>query len=134
MTNSILIGKVIYSKLSENQTIQEVIADRIYPVIAEQTTNYPFIIYYRNSVVNTIFNKDGSVEDNVDFTVTVVSTKYNESADLANEIRKIFEKREIPNNVIRITNSRLIGIDESYEDNAYVQSLTFSCTVNNIKI
>lgn len=134
MIDSILIGKVIYSKLSENQTIQEVIADRIYPVIAEQTTNYPFIIYYRNSVVNTIFNKDGSVEDNVDFTVTVVSTKYNESADLANEIRKIFEKREIPNNVIRITNSRLIGIDESYEDNAYVQSLTFSCTVNNIKI
>ena len=132
MIDSILIGKVIYSKLSENQTIQEVIADRIYPVIAEQTTNYPFIIYYRNSVVNTMFNKDGSVEDNVDFTVTVVSTKYNESADLANEIRKIFEKREIPNNVIRITNSRLIGIDESYEDNAYVQSLTFSCTVNNI--
>ena len=132
MIDSILIGKVIYSKLSENQTIQEVIADRIYPVIAEQTTNYPFIIYYRNSVVNTMFNKDGSVEDNVDFTVTVVSTKYNESADLANEIRKIFEKREIPTNVIRITNSRLIGIDESYEDNAYVQSLTFSCTVNNI--
>lgn len=132
MTNSILIGKVIYNKLSENQTIQEVIADRIYPVIAEQTTNYPFIIYYRNSVVNTIFNKDGSVEDNVEFTVTVVSTKYNESADLANEIRKIFEKREILNNVIRITNSRLNGIAESYEDNAYVQSLTFSCTVNNL--
>lgn len=132
MTNSILIGKVIYSKLSENQTIQEVIADRIYPVIAEQTTNYPFIIYYRNSVVNTIFNKDGSVEDNVEFTVTVVSTKYNESADLANEIRKIFEKREILNNVIRITNCRLNGIAESYEDNAYVQSLTFSCTVNNL--
>ena len=132
MINSILIGKVIYSKLSENQTIQEVIADRIYPVIAEQTTNYPFIIYYRNSVVNTIFNKDGSVEDNVEFTVTVVSTKYNESADLANEIRKIFEKREILNNVIRITNSRLNGIAESYEDNAYVQSLTFSCTVNNL--
>lgn len=132
MINSILIGKVIYNKLSENQTIQEVIADRIYPVIAEQTTNYPFIIYYRNSVVNTIFNKDGSVEDNVEFTVTVVSTKYNESADLANEIRKIFEKREILNNVIRITNSRLNGIAESYEDNAYVQSLTFSCTVNNL--
>lgn len=132
MTNSILIGKVIYNKLSENQTIQEVIADRIYPVIAEQTTNYPFIIYYRNSVVNTIFNKDGSVEDNVEFTVTVVSTKYNESADLANEIRKIFEKKEILNNVIRITNSRLNGIAESYEDNAYVQSLTFSCTVNNL--
>lgn len=132
MIDSILIGKVIYSKLFENQTIQEVIADRIYPVIAEQTTNYPFIIYYRNSVVNTIFNKDGSVEDNVEFTVTVVSTKYNESADLANEIRKIFEKREILNNVIRITNSRLNGIAESYEDNAYVQSLTFSCTVNNL--
>ena len=132
MINSIQIGKVIYSKLSENEIIQNVVADRIYPVIAEQTTNYPFIIYYRNSIVNTIFNKDGSVEDDVSFTVTVVSTKYNESADLANEIRKIFEKKQIPNNLMRITNSRLIAIDESYEDNAYVQRLTFSCTVNNI--
>ena len=132
MINSIQIGKVIYSKLSENEIIQDVVADRIYPVIAEQTTNYPFIIYYRNSIVNTIFNKDGSVEDDVSFTVTVVSTKYNESADLANEIRKIFEKKQIPNNLMRITNSRLIAIDESYEDNAYVQRLTFSCTVNNI--
>lgn len=132
MINSIQIGKVIYSKLSENEIIQNVVADRIYPVIAEQTTNYPFIIYYRNSIVNTIFNKDGSVEDDVSFSITVVSTKYNESADLANEIRKIFEKIQIPNNLMRITNSRLIAIDESYEDNAYVQRLTFSCTVNNI--
>jgi hypothetical protein len=132
MINSIQIGKVIYSKLSENEIIQNVVADRIYPVIAEQTTNYPFIIYYRNSIVNTIFNKDGSVEDDVSFSITVVSTKYNESADLANEIRKIFEKKQIPNNLMRITNSRLIAIDESYEDNAYVQRLTFSCTVNNI--
>ena len=132
MINSIQIGKVIYNKLSENEVIQNVVADRIYPVIAEQTTNYPFIIYYRNSIVNTIFNKDGSVEDDVSFSITVVSTKYNESADLANEIRKIFEKKQIPNNLMRITNSRLIAIDESYEDNAYVQRLTFSCTVNNI--
>jgi len=132
MINSIQIGKVIYNKLSENEIIQNVVADRIYPVIAEQTTNYPFIIYYRNSIVNTIFNKDGSVEDDVSFSITVVSTKYNESADLANEIRKIFEKKQIPNNLMRITNSRLIAIDESYEDNAYVQRLTFSCTVNNI--
>lgn len=132
MINSIQIGKVIYNKLSENEIIQNVVADRIYPVIAEQTTNYPFIIYYRNSIVNTIFNKDGSVEDDVSFSITVVSTKYNESADLANEIRKIFEKKQIANNLMRITNSRLIAIDESYEDNAYVQRLTFSCTVNNI--
>lgn len=132
MINSIQIGKIIYNKLSENEIIQEVVADRIYPVIAEQTTNYPFIIYYRNSIVNSIFNKDGSVEDDVSFSITVVSTKYNESADLANEIRKIFEKKQIPNNLMRITNSRLIAIDESYEDNAYVQRLTFSCTVNNL--
>lgn len=132
MINSIQIGKVIYNKLSENEIIHNVVADRIYPVIAEQTTNYPFIIYYRNSIVNTSFNKDGSVEDDVSFSITVVSTKYNESADLANEIRKIFEKKQIPNNLMRITNSRLIAIDESYEDNAYVQRLTFSCTVNNL--
>ena len=30
-----------------------------------------------------------------------------------------------------ISNVRLLGVDESYEDNAYVQRLNFECKVNN---
>lgn len=130
MTNSILIGKVIYSKLISNQLITDIVNDRVFPVIAEQTTTFPFIIYYRVSISNNLYNKDGSVEDNVVYSITVVSTNYNESAELANEIRKIFDKKQITNDIMRITDSRLIEIDESYEDNSYVQKLTFSCTVN----
>lgn len=130
MTNSILIGKVIYSKLISNQLIADIVNDRVFPVIAEQTTTFPFIIYYRVSISNNLYNKDGSVEDNVVYSITVVSTNYNESAELANEIRKIFDKKQITNDIMRITDSRLIEIDESYEDNSYVQKLTFSCTVN----
>ena len=130
MTNSILIGKVIYSKLISNQLIADIVNDRVFPVIAEQTTTFPFIIYYRVSISNNLYNKDGSVEDTVVFSITVVSTNYNESAELANEIRKIFDKKQITNDIMRITDSRLIEIDESYEDNSYVQKLTFSCTVN----
>ena len=130
MTNSILIGKVIYSKLISNQLIADIVNDRVFPVIAEQTTTFPFIIYYRVSISNNLYNKDGSVEDTVVFSITVVSTNYNESAELANEIRKIFDKKQITNDIMRITDSRLIEIDESYEDNSYIQKLTFSCTVN----
>lgn len=130
MTNSILIGKVIYSKLISNQLIADIVKDRVFPVIAEQTTTFPFIIYYRVSISNNLYNKDGSVEDTVVYSITVVSTNYNESAELANEIRKIFDKKQITNDIMRITDSRLIEIDESYEDNSYVQKLTFSCTVN----
>lgn len=130
MTNSILIGKVIYSKLISNQVIADIVDDRVFPVIAEQTTTFPFIIYYRVSISNNLYNKDGSVEDTVVYSITVVSTNYNESAELANEIRKIFDKKQITNDIMRITDSRLIEIDESYEDNSYVQKLTFSCTVN----
>jgi len=130
MTNSILIGKVIYSKLISNQLIADIVNDRVFPVIAEQTTTFPFIIYYRVSISNNLYNKDGSVEDTVVYSITVVSTNYNESAELANEIRKIFDKKQITNDIMRITDSRLIEIDESYEDNSYVQKLTFSCTVN----
>jgi len=130
MTNSILIGKVIYSKLISNQLIADIVNDRVFPVIAEQTTTFPFIIYYRVSISNNLYNKDGSVEDTVVYSITVVSTNYNESAELANEIRKIFDKKQITNDIMRITDSRLIEIDESYEDNSYIQKLTFSCTVN----
>lgn len=125
MTNSIMIGKVIYQKL------KDLAGGRIYPVVAEQSTVYPFVVYYRTAVQNTNYNKDGYSEDAVSFTVCVVSDKYNESCTLAHQVRERLECQRIKGNGMVITSIRITGIDESYEDNAYVQRLNFECIVNN---
>ena len=131
MTNSILIGKAIYNVLMEDETIQSYVSGRVFPLVAEQSTNYPFIVYWRNSVQSVNYTKDGYGEDSVDFTVLAVSDKYQVSIFIANLIRMVLEKRRIISEDMLITNVRLVGIDESWSDNAYIQTLNFQCTVNS---
>ena len=131
MTNSILIGKAIYNVLMEDETIQRYVSGRVFPLVAEQSTNYPFIVYWRNGVQSVNYTKDGYGEDSVDFTVLAVSDKYQVSILIANLIRMVLEKRRIISEDMLITNVRLVGIDESWSDNAYIQTLNFQCTVNS---
>ena len=130
MTNAILIGKHIYSFLKNDATISGLCGNRIYAVVAEQGTNYPFIVYYRSTVQSNNFTKDGFNEDSVEFSVIAVSDKYNTSVDIANQIRKVLEKRRLDCSDMIISNVRLVDIDESWSDNAYIQTLNFTCTVN----
>lgn len=130
MTNSILIGKTIYNKLLEDNVIQSYVEGRIFPLVAEQSTNYPFIVYWRNEIQSINYTKDGYGEDSVEFTVVAVSDKYNVSLQIANQIRKVLEIRKIASEDMIVSNIRLVGIDESWNENTYIQTLNFSCTVN----
>ena len=51
------IGKVIYELLSKNEELKKVVDTKIYPLIADETTSFPFIIYRRTGIVND-GNKD----------------------------------------------------------------------------
>ena len=130
MTNSILIGKTIYNKLLEDETIQSYVNGKIFPLVAEQSTTFPFIVYYRNGIQTINYTKDGYGEDSVEFTVIAVSDKYNVSLMIANQIRKVLEIRKIESEDMLLTNIRLVGIDESWSENTYIQTLNFQCTVN----
>lgn len=71
MLNSILIGKLIYSLLFNNQNIQRTCKGRIFPLIANSDVPYPYIVY-KKSDVSSVICKDGLAQDNVSFSVTVV--------------------------------------------------------------
>lgn len=130
MTDAIKIGKYIYYTLTENSTVSEYVGLNVYPVIAEESTSFPFIIYRRSSISVTDYSKDGYSEDMVDFSVMVASQNYEESCEIANEIRKLLEKKFKVFDNMEINDCRMVGISESYTDNAYVQSLDFQCTIN----
>lgn len=130
MVNSLLIGKTIYNCMNTNEDLNKIVKNKIYPLVADQSTTFPFVVYYRTNIMSSNYTKDGYGEDEVEFTVIGVSDKYNVSCDIANEIRKVFEKKKIDGENLTITNCRLVGVDESWEENAYVQRLNFLCTVN----
>lgn len=130
MVNSIKIGKVIYSLLSASgSTLQSYVGNRIYPLIAEQTTTFPFLVYYRTNITSNTSNKDGIYSDTVSFTVSCVATEYSDSIEIANEVRKTLEKRKITDELMTIYNCHITSIDESFTENAYVQTLQFECDV-----
>ena len=128
MINTLNIGKVIYSLLHTIQVDNKPF-DRIYPLIAENGTNFPFIIYSRDNIIPKL-SKDGCYEDEVSITVKVVSSTYYGGLDLAQQVREKLTFYDLKSNNMIIT-SELDNATESYEENSYVQNLNFNLIINN---
>lgn len=127
MVNSILIGKTIYQLLTNSDELKSYVGNKIYPLIADDGVTFPFVIFYRNYIHN-LECKDGFFEDEVSFSITAVSNSYIESLELANIIRKIFEKKNLTDTIY---NCRVDDVEEDYQNNAYIQQLDFTCKVCN---
>jgi hypothetical protein len=128
---SIQIGKVIYAILSNDEELQTYIGKKIFPIVAEQTTTYPFITYQRENISTNSETKDIYIQDTVSFAVNIVAEKYFDSVEIADIVRRCLEKRKLPNSLeMNITNCHLYAINEDYTDNVYVQRLSFECIVD----
>lgn len=133
MTNSILISKVIYKCLSENTALTDVVGSGIYPLSVDADVRFPFIVFRRENI-EPVGTKCGFAEDVVNFSVAVASLSYFLSLELANEIRITFEKSDIYGCGLHLEDVTLTDIAESYEDNCFIQRLSFRCNVTNYYI
>lgn len=130
MDNSILIGKYIYKLLTEDEVLAQIVTPKkIFPLVANAETTYPFIVYSRTGL-NVEYCKDGIVEDTVEIQVIAVSDKYIESLEVANQIRKILELRRFKDENVFIKDCRLSSVYEEYIENAFVQKVTFTIKLN----
>lgn len=129
MVQSLLIGKKIKSILSNNSELYEQVKGQIYPLLANQNTKYPFIVYSRDNV-EAKYCKDGNFQDDVAVTFVIVSDNYEESVEVANKVRKTFESLEYEDDDIYIADSFLIGVQENTQEDAYVQKLTLKFNIN----
>lgn len=130
MTNSILIGKYISQSLLNDDSLKSYIDNKVYPLVASENTTYPFIVYWRDNINGNMRTKDGYAEDNVSFTVNIVSNNYTNSIEIANLVRKNIESLRI-NEDDKIRDCHMSSIDESYYENAFIQSLSFDCSFTN---
>ena len=117
MKNTLRLGEAIYSILRD--------FERVYPVVADQGTKFPFIIYKRSSGY-TQSAKDGiySVTANVD--ILVASSDYDSGIDLAEKVKNRLEATRGIHADFDIWGIRMINCNESNIDNAYIQELTFA--------
>ena len=125
MDNTILAGKYIRKFLVENEELSAIIdTKKIFPLIANADTTFPFIVYSRNNIVPT-YTKDYLTDNALTFTIIVVSDEYVQSLELANAVRHSLEGYRYTDEVISIAPIKLQSITEETIEDAYIQRMTF---------
>lgn len=142
MTNSILIGELIYNAIMEDDTLKEAIRYQVYdeklkkkidkyaifPLKANNDTPFPLIVYARTNVYSERETKDGVIGDIVGFQITIGSDQYFKSIELANEVRELFENCVLYNDSLTIRSIKMTSITEAFVDDTYIQTLNFECS------
>lgn len=102
------IGKLIYPKLNS--------VCSTYPLVAENTTKFPFIIY-RTTISRPENTKDGIYDWIFNIHVNVVDDKYDTVCDLCSEtVDKLLELDEV-------LDINIESISEDFIDDAYVKEI-----------
>lgn len=130
MDNSILAGKYIRKILTENEELAALIdTKKIYPLIANADTTFPFIVYSRTNL-NPVYTKDLLTDNQLYFGIIVVSDKYAESLDIANAVRHALEGYRFGDETITIYPIKLDSVYEETLEDAYIQRMSFTFSAN----
>jgi hypothetical protein len=112
------IGLLLFTVLGGIPEIE----GRIYPVIAENGSAMPFVVYERQ-FLNPVYNKEGIIEDAVGINLTAVSADYAQSVRIADYIRDVLDEFKY----VLVYDCRLTGSSESYEDSlGFLQHLSYT--------
>ncbi len=115
------IGKAIFTILKGIKNV--------YPLVADQGTTYPFVIYRRTSLQHSNTKDRYNYQELATVEVVVASNKYEESVMLAREVMYKLEHTRGLYNDISISEIKLISAEEDYIEDAYIQKLTFNIEI-----
>lgn len=120
--SGISIDKEIYKILSNDEKLKKMVGERIYAVVCnDQNVNFPFVQFSKGSVTPT--TAKGVVPcDKVEFGFMITSPILDETIEIAERIRSLFELR---------TSDYFyrIELQECYEDyleDSFIQVLIFN--------
>lgn len=142
MDNSLKTGQYFLKFLEENAELMQLLGtpnntrsgqnSKIFPLIAKEGTQYPLVIYTRDGI-NTQYTKPmypvGGWDNIVTISYKIYSDKYDEALEIANLMRNILEGKNYKDTDIVINHVELVSSYESFVEDAFVQSLTFSTRV-----
>ena len=121
---AISANKKIYNLLSGDTQLGEMVGNKIYPLIAEESVSYPFVIFSKESV-SGVYSKDLLMYDLADISVAVAANNYFETVNIAERIRQILENQHDD----YFYNITLDNVTEDYIEDAYIQQLKFSAKI-----
>ena len=114
---TVKIGEVIYKLLKPFK--------RVYAVIADEGTKFPFIIYKRTSGYSQS-DKDGIYSATATIEIMIASKNYDESVDIADKVIKTMESAKGKVADFDIWKIRMIDSRESFIEESFIQELKFT--------
>lgn len=122
---SISVNKHIYNLLINDEILNGLVDKKIYPLVAEESVTYPFIIFTKESAMGN-YTKDLLMYDTVTISVAIAATNYSQTVDIAERVRQILENRRDD----YFYNILFDEVTEDYVEDAYIQQLKFSAKIN----
>ena len=126
---SLLIGKHIYKVLSDDADIKAIVGDKIFPIVVQEGTLFPFIAFDGISVTG-IYTKDGCIGDTTQLTINCIGQDFDTVATLAENVRLVLEQQSAEYGNYSIGSGELMGGGFDYDGQAFIAFLNFQFETN----
>lgn len=107
----------IYEILNNNAALTALVNDKIFPLVADQGIQYPFVNYHVSE--DPAYSKDGKIE--VIVSITSYAKSYNDAAELADVVKAALEDAAVPERFYYLGGSpnyneeKLISVNQNYK-------------------
>lgn len=116
MKNTLRIGEAIYALLKDFKNV--------YPLVADEGTTFPFIIYKRSSGYSQS-TKDGIWSSVANIDVLIAAQSYEDSIELADKVLLRLESARGSISGFDIWGIRMVDSHEVWMENSFIQELKF---------
>lgn len=117
--------KHIYQLLINDEDLNKLVDRKIYPLVAEESITYPFIIFTKESASGN-YTKDLLLYDTVSISVAVAAVNYFQTVQIAERVRQILENHRDG----YFYNILLDNVTEDFIEDTYIQQMQFSAKIN----
>lgn len=115
------VGKAIKTILSG--------IDKVYPLVADEGTTYPFVVYRRSGLYPATTKDRYSYREMATVEILVAANSYLDSITLAEQVKGKLEHTRGKYNDINIGDITLVNADENFVEDAFTQKLTFQIEI-----
>ena len=115
------VGKAIKAILED--------IDKVYPLVADEGTTFPFIVYRRSSLRPASTKDRYNYSETATVEIIVASNSYPESINIALQVKDLMEGTRGVYCDINIGEITLINAWEDYLEDSFIQKLTFNIEI-----
>lgn len=127
--DNVKVGNVLCKILTTDEKLKSLIGNKVYPLVANQDTEFPFVVYKREGTIPTNTKDRYTISFDSTIEILAVSDDYDEAVEIASLIGDALKGKKGIIEGINIANIDYESDDEDYIEGAFVQKLIYKIQV-----